>query len=427
MSRRRHAIHLRLAAGALCLPPLRRPGVAVAVSRRSQEQIDSVGGRGRGSRLCNHRARHAPMHHGPMLGAGVLEIASAHANHGRRRRFRRGASRRALAVRIPSSGTRSRRARARQHRPHGIRCIAGARSERLLVLVEHNLRRGHGIRLLPQPRVSAKCGFACRLIHLRLGRDHVRRSIAAQSHAARGCSARGSAAGGISTRPCRLHIPVRKEVVRLPRYIHLVRGQLETAIDDPRPVPGARTARQVQPLARALVHRFSCRCAQGRLRLCARLCRRLLEEDHMPNQFSRLHIRSAGRLCPTAVSLLACFLFAEPCSMFHVLRRILRRKTHIQTIAAGRLLGSCRRGLFHLRVPGAHQRAQCRSRAKRARHFIGGHFRGYRCGITAPAFTGNHHSARTVNRLRFQLRLACARAPVLSPVSNRPEVYIRHR
>ena len=228
------------------------------------------------------------MHHGPVLGSGVLEIASAYSDHGGRCWFRCRVSCRALAVCIPLADTRSRRTLAQQHRAHWLRRIGGARRERLQLLVEHDLRRRHGIRLLPQPRVPPECGFARRLVHLRLGRNHVRRPIAAQRHASLSRPTLISAAGRLSAGPGRLHIAVRKGLVRLSRYIYLVRGQLQPAIYDP------RIQCQVQPLARALIHRFSGRAAQRRLRLHARLCRRLFKEHHMPIQLGRLHIRSAG-------------------------------------------------------------------------------------------------------------------------------------
>jgi hypothetical protein len=70
VTRRRHAIHLRLPA-AVCL----------VISRRHQQQLHRIGGRRRRSRLRNHRAQRPSAHHRPALGIGVFQFAAAHADH----------------------------------------------------------------------------------------------------------------------------------------------------------------------------------------------------------------------------------------------------------------------------------------------------------------------------------------------------------
>ena len=137
---------------------------------------------------------------------------------------------------------RARPARAQQHRPHRL---AGSLVRAISVCrcwLSTISGAGHGIRLLPQPRMPAKCCLAGRLVQLRLGGNHVRRPIAAQRHAALACSAARSpppfrqspADRAALACPGRLHVAVRKRIARLLRYIHFVRGQLQAAILDAR-------------------------------------------------------------------------------------------------------------------------------------------------------------------------------------------------
>jgi len=170
------------------------------------------------------------------------------------------------------------------------------------VLVEHNLRRGHGIRLLPQPRVSAKCGFACRLIICASARSRAP-SIAARATPL-GAVPPGVPPPAESTRPCRLHIPCAKRSSDC-RDTSTLSASARTAIDDPRPVPGARTARQGSHSPAPSYTAFLPLRA-GRAAVRPGFARRLLEETTCPTN-SAVCTSGAPSSVPTAVSLLACF------------------------------------------------------------------------------------------------------------------------
>ncbi len=246
------------------------------------------------------------MHHRPVLGVGVLKIASAHANHGGRCGFRR-ASCRALPVRIalfPSpSQTRPRSTAPRAPDPlhRAVRAVSVCRCWLSTISGPATEFACCHSRACPRNVASPVDSFSCASCC-----NHVRRPIAAQRQARPGPRRPGFRPPfrPRSAGPGCLHVAVRKGVARLLRYIHFLRRQLQAAILD------ARIQRQVQPLAPALIHRFAGRGAQRRLRLRAGLCRRLLEEHHMPIQLGRLHIGSARCL----VSALGPgFLF--PCSL----------------------------------------------------------------------------------------------------------------
>ncbi len=155
-------------------------------------------------------------------------------------------------------------ARAQHHHSHRLCRIAAPRHQRLQMLVQHNHRPAHKVRLLPQTRVPAKSRLAARLVQLRLRCNHMRRPLAAQRHSAAAhvaCIARRRPLCPPAPCPRRLHITVRERVSRLLRHIYLLRCQLHSAVHH------SRTHRQMQPLALALIHCFAGRRAQRWLRL----------------------------------------------------------------------------------------------------------------------------------------------------------------
>src|ERR1035441_4114466 len=100
--------------------------------------------------------------------------------------------------------------------------------------------------------MTPECSFARGLVQLRLGCNHMRWTLPAQTHAARVRSAIRalallSAFGRACIYPGRLHVAMPKRVSRLLGNVDLVRRQLQTAVLYP------RAQRQVQPLSRALI------------------------------------------------------------------------------------------------------------------------------------------------------------------------------
>ncbi len=203
-------------------------------------------------------------------------------------------------------------ARAQQHHPHRLRRIAAARHQRLQMLVQHDHRRRHEFacchsRACPRNVASPVDWFSCASAAITCAGPLPPSVDAALSRFRPGFRRRRDP----RTRPGRLHIAVRKGFSRLP------------AIHPPCPpsAPGRHlTTRGLtvrcshSPVA--LIHRFAGRGAQRRLRLRARLCRRLLKQHHMPIQLRRLHIGRASPLrcgprlpCSLSVPLVPCSLF----------------------------------------------------------------------------------------------------------------------
>jgi hypothetical protein len=130
----------------------------------------------------------------------------------------------------------------------------------------------------------AEGGLAGRLVQLRLGGNHVRRPLPAQSHTLPwpACRAAFCPAACLPDRcpdrnrsrsPSRCRAQTRRPI---PRNVHLVRGKLQAAVFH------ARIQRQVQPLARALIDGAARRGPQGAGGwLRAGLGRRLLRQHHM--------------------------------------------------------------------------------------------------------------------------------------------------
>ena len=310
-----------------------------------------------------------------------------------------------------------RRARAQQHRPHRLGGVRGARHQRLLLPVQHNHRRGDRVCLLPQPRMAAECGLARRLVQLRLGGNHVRRPLPAQSHVALPVSpawrpARLPPAAALSTRPGRLHVAVRKGVARLLRYIHLVGRQLQAAVLDARALAsGAATRpRPRTPLCPAVARIGGCGCAPGFRRGCSK-------STTWPSSSADC-TSGAPQVCVPPRLLLPCSLL--PCSLAPLfpcsLSSPCRRKLRLQPVAACCLPGSRGGRLLDARVAHAGHRAQRRIRPKRAGHLVGGQLEGAAARIAAPAFAGNHHAARAMNGRRLHL-----------PWPRVAEVHVGHR
>ena len=137
----RHAVHLP-----------RRAVFAGVIARRQQDQLHFVRHRSGRAGFSNDRAQGAPAHQGLVLGIGVLQVAAAHPDHGRRGCF---------TIRSPGCIlARSRPARAQQHRAHRLSRVSAARHQGLLRAIQHDHRSGNRICLLPQPRVAVESGFA---------------------------------------------------------------------------------------------------------------------------------------------------------------------------------------------------------------------------------------------------------------------------
>ena len=317
MSRRRHAIHLRLAAA----PLLSRFPAGIS-SRSTVSDVDVA---------VPVSATTAPATP-PCITARCSaseysEIAPAHANHGGRCRFCRASAVRTARA-VARAVARSRRARVQQHRPHRIRRVGGA-------------RRSASVRCWLSTISGPATEFAC--CHSRACPRNVASPVDWFSCASAAITCAGplppsatllltvtpplvSAAVRRSAGPCRLHVAMRKGVARLLRYIHFVRRQLQAAIRN------ARIQRQVQPLAVALVYRFARPWRAAAVSVAAPgLAAGCWKSTTCPS--SSADCTSGAPVC--ALPLLVPVLLA--CSLLPRSLAPARRKTRFQPVAARRL------------------------------------------------------------------------------------------